>query len=47
MKIEPLFRLRLPNSTILSVAWGDHETVAVGCTDGLYLSSSSVARDCG
>lgn len=34
VKIEPLFRLRLPSSTILSVAWGDHETVAVGCTDG-------------
>ncbi|GAA5875870.1 hypothetical protein JCM3774_001107 [Rhodotorula dairenensis] len=34
VKLAPLFELRLQSSTIVSVAWGGHETVAVGCTDG-------------
>ncbi|GAA5983637.1 hypothetical protein JCM10908_000361 [Rhodotorula pacifica] len=34
VKLDPLLRLHLPNSTIFSVAWGGHEMIAVGCTDG-------------
>ncbi|GJN90616.1 hypothetical protein Rhopal_003628-T1 [Rhodotorula paludigena] len=32
--ISPALRLRLPDTTCFSVAWGSHEVLAVGCMNG-------------
>lgn len=34
VEVQPLFRLRRPDTTIVSIAWGGHDTIAAGCTDG-------------
>ncbi|GAA6010186.1 hypothetical protein JCM10207_005657 [Rhodosporidiobolus poonsookiae] len=34
LRARPLVKLRLPNTSLFSLAWGSHETIAGGCGNG-------------